>query len=179
MKELSHLKLEELCNKTEEAVGRWHRLPHTSSVPIMEDSAHQWLSTKASKTTQCTHICTPQPALTLPPNYSLTGASFWILNGQESVPLDLLPECIPEPLRKHGPSTAWIVSIRAGPRPFTKLLMCSNETHLPPEESSREPQHCSHYFKNVLLCNILTSGPWQCREEAAAVWYLNDFTVKT
>lgn len=31
--------------------------------------------TKASRTTQCIHSCTPQPALTLSPNHSLIRAS--------------------------------------------------------------------------------------------------------
>lgn len=80
--------------------------------------------------------------------------------------------------------TAWVVSIRAGPCPFTKLLMCSNETTPPththtPEESSCEPQQCPHCFKKVILCSVLTSGAWQCREETAAVWYLNAVAVKS
>lgn len=70
---------------------------HSSSVPIMEGMLSSGWETKAFRTTQCIHICTPQPALTLPkpqPDQSLLALDLeWV--GVSP----LWAESIPEPAR--------------------------------------------------------------------------------
>lgn len=48
--------------------------------------------------------------------------------------------------------------------------MCSDESLTPPpEELAHVNLSGAHTVRDVILCNILTSGPWQCREGAASV----------
>ena len=58
--------------------------------PSWKTSLSSGWETKASRTTQCIHSCTPQPALTLSPKQPDESLLAVDLNGQESVPCGLV-----------------------------------------------------------------------------------------